>query len=122
MTPTSQLQQRLGPQESGQQWRQSPANAAPSPSFPSLCHCGRVSDPRDPGWGRGVSHPCAPGSEASYCSNISNSKASVTPEGAGGNDESTGDTPNREAVEGGICPSSNIVRGSWGKRNQKLVL
>ena len=42
---------------------------------------------------------CAPGGEASDCSDTGKSKASVTPRGGDSNDEGTRDTPSR--VSGG---------------------
>lgn len=68
-----------------------------------------------------VSHTRAPGGEVSDCSDTSNSKVSVTCKGAGGEDKILV-TPQIEVVEHGTCRPSNIMRGSSGKRNEKLVL
>lgn len=103
-TPTSQLQQHLWPQGNTQQQRWCCRNLVPTQSFLPPCHSSGASSPGDPRCGRGISCPCTPSSEASNHSDAGNSKASVTPKGAGSDDKSIRDTQ-IEAVEGGTFRS-----------------
>ena len=115
-TLASQLQLHLQPQGNRQQLRQCPVKLAAT-RLP-LPLPWRSFRPRWSPLGWGASHPCASG-EASYCSDTSNSKASVTPRGTSSDNKSTGNAPNRGAQ--GVAQILKYSQRQCKWEKQKLV-